>query len=86
MEDYILGDPRFRNIRHSKKGTSIFAWTKKERNLVRAKEAGVYVPEPIICREEYTRNKFMGENESHTHSLKIYALKKKWQKRFLTQL
>lgn len=63
MEDYILGDPRFRNIRHSKRDI-IFAWTKKEqRNLMRAKEAGIRVPEPIIAERNILVMEFMGENE-----------------------
>lgn len=62
MEDYILGDPRFSNIRHNKRDI-VFAWTKKEfRNLMRAKQAGVRVPEPIITERNILIMKFMGEN------------------------
>lgn len=63
MEDYILGDPRFRNVRHSKRDI-IFAWTKKEqRNLIRAIEAGIRVPEPIIAERNILVMEFLGENE-----------------------
>ncbi|WP_440951553.1 serine protein kinase RIO [Methanococcoides sp. FTZ1] len=62
MEDYILGDPRFSNIRHNKRDI-IFAWTKKEfRNLMRAKVAGVRAPEPIITERNILIMEFMGEN------------------------
>ncbi len=61
MEEYILGDPRFRNVRHAKKDI-IFAWTKKEhRNLTRAKEAGVRVPEPIHAERNVLMMEFLGE-------------------------
>ncbi|MCZ7397175.1 MAG: serine protein kinase RIO, partial [Candidatus Methanoperedens sp.] len=41
MKEYILGDPRFVGIKHSKKDI-ILAWAKKEfKNLKRAQEAGV---------------------------------------------
>lgn len=63
MEDYILGDPRFRNVRHSKRDI-IFAWTKKEqRNLVRAREAGINAPEPIVAERNILVMEFMGEDE-----------------------
>ncbi|WP_340820252.1 serine protein kinase RIO [Methanolobus sp. WCC4] len=74
MEDYILGDPRFRNIRHSKRDI-IFAWTKKEqRNLVRAKEAGVLVPEPIVAERNILVMEFMGEDEVSYPQLKDIKL------------
>ncbi|MDW7733182.1 MAG: serine protein kinase RIO [Methanolobus sp.] len=63
MEEYILGDPRFRNVRHAKKDI-IFAWTKKEhRNLTRAKEAGIRVPEPIYAERNILIMEFLGEDE-----------------------
>ncbi|MCD4704143.1 MAG: serine protein kinase RIO [Methanosarcinaceae archaeon] len=62
MEDYILGDPRFSNIRNAKKDI-IFAWTKKEyRNLIRAKEAGIRVPEPMITERNILVMEFMGDD------------------------
>ncbi|MBN2110559.1 MAG: serine protein kinase RIO [Methanosarcinaceae archaeon] len=63
MEEYILGDPRFRNVRRAKKDI-IFAWTKKEhRNLIRAKGAGVRVPEPIYAERNILVMEFLGEDE-----------------------
>ncbi len=46
MNKYILGDMRFRGVKHSKRAI-VYAWCKKEfSNLARAKKAGVTVPEP----------------------------------------
>ncbi len=80
MEDYILGDPRFRNVRHSKRDI-IFAWTKKEqRNLIRAKEVGIRVPEPIVAERNVLVMEFMGENEKPYPQLKDIRLEKEGAK------
>lgn len=74
MEDYILGDPRFTNIRH-KKQDIIFAWTRKEfRNLERARNAGVQVPAPIITERNILLMEFMGEQGNPYPLLKETAL------------
>lgn len=62
MKNYILGDPRFQGIRHSKKDI-ILAWTKKEfKNLKRAREAGVRVPEPYITQRNILLMEFIGKD------------------------
>ncbi|HJH31414.1 MAG TPA: serine protein kinase RIO [Methanosarcinaceae archaeon] len=62
MEEYILGDPRFENIRHRKRDI-IFAWTRKElRNLLRAQKAGIRVPEPITTERNILIMEFLGED------------------------
>ncbi|HUL62223.1 MAG TPA: serine protein kinase RIO [Methanocella sp.] len=62
MEDYMLGDPRFSNIRHTQKGI-VFAWTQKEfRNLQRAAEAGVRVPEPYDADRNILIMEFIGKD------------------------
>jgi len=62
MEDYMLGDPRFSNIKHTQKGI-IFAWTQKEfRNLQRALEAGVKVPMPIEADRNILIMEFIGKD------------------------
>lgn len=62
MEEYILGDPRFENIRHRKRDI-IFAWTRKElRNLTRAQNAGIRVPKPITTERNILVMQFIGEN------------------------
>ncbi|NYT20162.1 MAG: serine protein kinase RIO [Methanosarcinales archaeon] len=76
MEDYILGDPRFSNIRHNKRDI-VFAWTKKEfRNLMRAQAAGIRVPEPIITERNILIMKFMGENGKSYPQLKEMRIQK----------
>jgi RIO kinase 1 len=62
MKDYILGDPRFQGIRHSRKDI-ILAWTKKEfKNLKRAEEAGVRVPKPLITQRNILLMEFIGKD------------------------
>ncbi|WP_406660549.1 serine protein kinase RIO [Methanolobus sp. ZRKC3] len=76
MEKYILGDPRFRNIRHAKRDI-IFAWTKKEeRNLIRAKEAGVRAPEPIVTERNILVMEFLGKDEKPYPQLKDVTMDK----------
>lgn len=62
MKDYILGDPRFAGIKHSRKDI-ILAWTKKEfKNLKRAEEAGVRVPKPYVTRRNILLMEFIGKD------------------------
>jgi RIO kinase 1 len=52
ISDYIIGDPRFKNV-HKSKRDIIFAWTKKEfKNLQRLQRIGVLAPAPI----QYLKN------------------------------
>jgi RIO kinase 1 len=61
MQDYLKGDPRFGNVRGTKKAV-ISAWAKKEfRNLKRAEEAGVRVPHPLAVRENILVMELVGE-------------------------
>jgi RIO kinase 1 len=62
MQDYLIGDPRFSNIRGTKKDI-VFAWTKKEeRNLERAREAGVRAPEPVKSDRNILVMEFIGHD------------------------
>jgi RIO kinase 1 len=62
MKDYILGDPRFAGIKHTRKDI-ILAWTKKEyKNLKRGEEAGVRVPKPYITRRNILLMEFIGKD------------------------
>jgi len=70
MSDYIIGDPRFANIKQSKKSI-VFEWAKKEyKNLARARDAGVRVPEPILSERNILIMEFIGEYEQHAPRLK----------------
>jgi RIO kinase 1 len=63
MSSYIVGDRRFSGVRKAKKEL-IFAWTKKEfSNLVRARDAGVAVPEPLVWDRNILIMSFIGEGE-----------------------
>lgn len=63
MSSYITGDRRFSHVKKSKKEL-IFAWTKKEfSNLVRARDAGIAVPEPLVWSRNILIMSFMGRDE-----------------------
>ena len=63
MSSYILGDRRFSHVKKAKKEL-IFAWTKKEfANLVRARDAGIAVPEPLVWDRNILIMSFLGEGE-----------------------
>lgn len=63
MSSYIVGDRRFSHVKKAKKEL-IFAWTKKEfSNLVRARDAGVSVPEPLVWDRNILIMSFLGEDE-----------------------
>jgi RIO kinase 1 len=63
MSSYIIGDRRFSKVKKSKKEL-IFSWTKKEfSNLVRAKVAGLSVPEPFVWDRNILVMSFLGEDE-----------------------
>ena len=63
MSSYITGDRRFSHVKKAKKEL-IFAWTKKEfSNLVRARDAGIAVPEPLVWDRNILIMSFLGEGE-----------------------
>ncbi len=62
MQDYIIGDPRFKGIPKNKKDV-VLVWAKKElRNLAVAHEAGVRVPVPIAVRRNILVMEFIGKD------------------------
>ena len=62
MIPYIEGDPRFAHVRRDTRSL-IFTWAQKEfKNLRRAKEAGVNVPEPLAVQKNVLLMKFIGKN------------------------
>ncbi|MDR0900697.1 MAG: serine protein kinase RIO [Methanobrevibacter sp.] len=61
MQYYIEGDPRFK-IKLNNKRQLITAWTSKEfRNLTRAYDAKISVPEPIIAMNNVLLLEFIGD-------------------------
>lgn len=68
-EPYIVGDPRFLNL---KKGTKnlIYLWAKKEfRNLSQCHDVGIPVPEPLYVRNNVLAMRFIGERGVPSKSL-----------------
>ena len=68
-EPYILGDPRFSNV---KKGTKnlVYLWAKKEfRNLSQCYDAGLPVPEPILVTNNVLAMNFIGNDGSPSKTL-----------------
>jgi RIO kinase 1 len=63
MSSYIIGDRRFSHVRKAKEEL-IFAGTRKEfSNLVRARDAGIPVPEPLVWDRNILIMSFIGEGE-----------------------
>jgi RIO kinase 1 len=63
MSSYITGDRRFSRVKKSRKDL-VFAWTRKEfSNLVRAQDAGIPVPEPLVWDRNILIMSYLGENE-----------------------
>jgi RIO kinase 1 len=63
MSSYVTGDRRFSHVKKAKKEL-IFAWTRKEfSNLVRARDAGIAVPEPLVWDRNILIMTFIGEGE-----------------------
>lgn len=68
-EPYILGDPRFSNL---KKGTKnlVYLWAKKEfRNLSQCYDTGIPVPKPIHVSNNVLAMDFIGQNGTPARSL-----------------
>ncbi len=64
MDEYLYGDKRF-NVKKLSRKDLIYLWTKKEfKNLKRAFEANVAVPEPITSAGNILLMKFLGEGET----------------------
>lgn len=86
MLPYIRGDPRFTHVRKDTRSL-IYAWAQKEfKNLQRAMEAGVRVPEPIAVSKNVLIMSFIGKNGVNAPLLKEVSLKnpKQIYRRLLT--
>jgi RIO kinase 1 len=75
MLPYIEGDPRFAHVRRDTRSL-IYAWAQKEfKNLRRAREAGINVPEPLAVQKNVLVMKFVGKNGVRAPLLKETILK-----------
>jgi len=64
IEQYIQGDPRFREVPHRKRDL-VYIWTRKEfNNLQICAEAGVRAPKPIAFKNNVLLMEFLGEEKS----------------------
>ncbi|MFA5141485.1 MAG: serine protein kinase RIO [Candidatus Woesearchaeota archaeon] len=63
MYDYIRSDPRYLWLKKHKRKI-IFAWTQREfRNLMKAREAGVSIPKPIVIKDNILIMEFIGDDD-----------------------
>ena len=63
MYDYIRADVRYQNLK-AKRREIIFSWAQREyRNLLKAREAGVRVPTPILCKYNILLMELIGGTE-----------------------
>ncbi len=75
MHDYIIGDPRFKNIKRNRRSV-VFAWARKElKNLKRAFDVGVRVPKPIACDKNVLIMEFIGKEGIAAPELRDVPLK-----------
>lgn len=68
---YIIGDPRFSNL---KKGTKnlVYLWAKKEfRNLSQCYDVGIPVPKPLHVSNNVLAMRFVGQNGTPANSLLV---------------
>ncbi len=75
ISKYIIGDPRFKSLRKSKKDI-IYVWTKKEfKNLSRLKKINVLAPKPILSIKNVLIMEYIGNKERPAPLLKDIKLK-----------
>lgn len=64
MFDYLRQDERFQSLK-GKKRKIIFEWTKREfKNLLRAREAGIYCPTPYAFLHNIILMEFIGSSDA----------------------
>src|SRR3989339_1666921 len=70
MYDYIKDDPRFLNLKRGKRNI-IFSWVQREyRNLLKAREANVSVPTPLVFINNTIVLEFIGDSSFIAPKLK----------------
>ncbi len=74
MIPYIEGDPRFAHVKRDTRSL-IYTWAQKEyKNLQRAKEAGVNVPEPLAIQKNVLVMNFIGKDGERAPLMKEVVL------------
>jgi len=75
ISKYIIGDPRFKSIRKTRKDI-IYAWTKKEfKNLTRLKKINVLAPKPILSTKNILVMEYIGYKNKPAPLLKDIKIK-----------
>jgi len=75
MLPYIMGDPRFKNVRKDSRHL-VYAWAQKEyKNLSAAHDAGVRVPRPITVKNNILLMEFIGSEEGNAPLMKEIEMK-----------
>ncbi|MBT8171829.1 serine protein kinase RIO [Candidatus Bathyarchaeota archaeon] len=75
MIPYIQGDPRFSHVRKDTRSL-IYTWAQKEyKNLMRAREAKVEVPEPLAIQKNVLIMNFIGKDGERAPLMKEVVLK-----------
>ncbi len=70
MEQYLVGDERFRNVRRDKRNI-VYAWARKEyKNLEMAAKAGARVPLPLGFKENVLVMEFIGKDGQAAKTMK----------------
>ena len=81
---YIKGDSRFANFRKKNTRALVFMWVRKEYgNLLRLRNAGLPVPEPVAVLENVLVMTFFGDRETNIPAL---VLKDVWKTLSKSQL
>ncbi len=80
MLPYIQGDPRFHGVKKDKL-SMVTVWAQKEyRNLGRAMEVGVRVPQPVLCSNNVLVMEYIGTSEGPYPLLKDVEFEREdWQ-------
>jgi RIO kinase 1 len=74
MIPYIEGDPRFAHVKRDTRSL-IYTWAQKEyKNLQRAKDAGVNVPEPLAIQKNVLVMNFIGKDGERAPLMKEVVL------------
>ncbi len=74
ISEYIVGDPRFKSLRKTRRDI-VFTWTKKEfKNLELLEKIGVRAPKPIIFTNNVLVMSYIGEARKPAPMLKDVVL------------
>jgi len=75
MLPYIVGDPRFKNVKRDSRSL-VYTWAQKEfRNLLAAYNAGIRVPKPLTVKNNVLLMEFIGEDGISAPLVKEVQLK-----------